>query len=140
MTAAMPSGGMYEESEREIFCYETSPGGSKRYVDPMIVRRALLRLSGGQWRHWRESCAEPKFEKLPEGMDPTQAAMERARRDAERFSALDAQERIEAAVIEAFGLTPFDPATGKGCTMARVWEVLGTYEEWLEKNARSTGN
>lgn len=133
-------GGMYSEREREIFWYEMPPGSGKRCVDPLVIRRALLRLSGGQWRTWRNGAVEPEFEKLPEGLDPQQVAMERARRDAERFASLDAQERCEQVVIEVFGLTPLDVATGKGCTTADVWEVIGAFEEWLEKNGKSTGS
>jgi hypothetical protein len=44
-----------------------------------------------------------------------------------------ATERLVQAVIQAFEMKPFDPATGKGATTDLALSTLATFTEWLRK-------
>lgn len=140
---------MFDESERLIFEYDAG-GGVRRKADPLAVRRALLRESGGQFFHWLEKSREPDDASWPKpepGPETPLLPAEQAARDvgpawalATLLTALDAQEKVLAVVRAAFGLPPFDPETGAGCVEATCLAAMNAYLEWLEKNARSDGN
>lgn len=134
---------MFEDKERRVFHYDVR--GEGRYVDPLAVRRALMRFSGGQYHVWRQDAVESDEAAdlpIPPSIqaDEQQLALERARRAATVLGMLDAQERLLACVREAFGLPALDTTTGEGCTESECWAVLTAFDEWLEKNVRGVGD
>jgi hypothetical protein len=50
-------------------------------------------------------------------------------------SRLMAQAKLVDATRVAFGMAPFDKATGKGATAADCIRALNRFTDWLEKNA-----
>jgi hypothetical protein len=123
---------VYTEEERQIFRFTLRGEPSPRLADPLAVRRALLRHSGGEFYRWRGEIAEPAADETPgPAREGPGADMARASATARLLSALDAQERVAGCVRAAFAL----PGLDGGCTEADCWNVLFAFEEWLEKNA-----
>lgn len=146
---------MFSESEKLIF--SCTINGSKRFFDPLALRRSLLRESAGKFYSWWEDSIEPGEHYQPvlppiETMPPSSlvspdepgaispaAMLADAHRTARVMSALDAQDRVAAVVRAVFGIPDFDPATGAN-PESECWRVLDEYTEWLAKNASGGGS
>lgn len=100
---------MYAEQERLIFGPFDRGDGHQVYADPIRVRRRLTRLLDGDPRRALAACRGP---------DPGLA--------------LEAEERVFAAAIQAFDLVPFDPATGQGLREDGIVAVLNAFLSWEE--------
>ncbi len=138
---------MFSEKEKLVFCY--SVGGETRWADPLAVRRALLRESGGEfWSWWSESVEPEEFptppppppQALKPGDAPPPAAFAYAHSVAAWMKSLDSAERVLGCVRRVFGLPEFDTKTGEGVPESACWEVLQSMTEWLEKNVRKPAN
>jgi hypothetical protein len=104
---------MFSPEERLVFKYNV--GGVARFADPLDIRRKLVRAGRGE--------IDRILEDAENSPDPMQAA--------------DAEEKRLAAVLDAFGLPPFDTATGQGTTEREALAILWEFLEYLEKNAKA---
>lgn len=140
---------MFTDMERLIFTADVM--GARRRYDPLAVRRALLRESGGQFhRWWTEAAAAPAAvppepaaarEATGDPADPaTQASIGHARLVGELLRSLDSDERAVRCLRAAFGLPEYDPESGAGVPESVCWDVLRQYDEFQEKNAHWAGN
>lgn len=110
---------MFTEKEKVIFCYEVD--GEKYYVDPLDIRRRLVRAGGGEINL---IIADAQKE-----IDP--------KNPIEVLCKMDAQEKRLVAVRQAFGFAEINPKTGEGVTEATAIGVLYQFLEWLEKNEKT---
>jgi hypothetical protein len=96
-----------EHRERHVFSYEFR--GVKRFADPAAVRSVLIRASAGAFN---ELC-------VAASKDGTEAG--------------DAREKLHAVLCSAFGLPPFDPATGEGTTEGESASLYDRFAAWLDR-------
>lgn len=126
---------MFGEDEKQIFTFDAGTG--MRRMDPLAIRRALLRCSGGQFYHWLAASQEPEERTPVPGLERTKE-MEAMERSA-LLSALDAQERTLEVVRSTFNL-PAVSDDGTGVPEAVCWRVLGEFNDFMEGNASGGGN
>jgi hypothetical protein len=117
---------MFTDEQRLIFSYEVR--GVKRWADPLAVRRNLLRASAGEIYELCQKAARPADSEHGPDEDPG-VALDRA----------EAGGKLHAIACAAFGLPPFDPATGEGITEFETGELLSDFWGWLEGNAKPAG-
>jgi hypothetical protein len=103
---------MYSPAERAIYVW--SDGRQDWHVDPLRAYRRLVRALAGE----------------------QDAVIERARSD-DPLAATGAKERLADAAREAFGLEPFDPATGQGTLDAEAEALLYDFLGWLQSKKGS---
>ncbi len=96
---------MYTDQERAVYGPFFSGAGAV-YGDPIRIRRLLTDLLDGDPKKALEGVSGP----IPE-------------------LRIEATERVLRAVVVAFGLVPFDPATGQGL---REDEVKGRLDDFLD--------
>lgn len=109
---------MYSDTERRIFGpYDRAGDGSVNYADPLRIHRRLVHSLEG----------EP---------DVTLAA---TRSEVEAV-AFEATEKLLRAVVYAFELVPFDPATGKGVTEQDCLALLNHWCDWQSKKNASAAS
>jgi hypothetical protein len=101
---------MFTDRERLIFKYHD--GERDVFADPLRVRRLFAHALDGEPNRYLERIQE-------------NAAAEPV--------AFEAMERVLAATCQAFGLTPFDPATGAGCTEEKILGVLCAFQAWEDQ-------
>lgn len=126
---------MFSEQERKVFRYEVA--GRARWADPLAVWRALLRESGGRFLSWQKDASADRPPAPPDGAPEEIALAHEASFLLARF---DAEERCLACVRAAFELPPFDRDTGEGVCEQDCWDVLASFQGWLEKNDSAAGN
>ncbi len=120
----------YSENERKIFPYRLSECGAEVFGDPLALSRELSILLDGDpngviraARGTQERDANGKI-----------IAGQPSEKPEEVVVRLQAERRLLAAVREAFGMDPFDRATGQGATDEDCRRALNCYLEWQEKN------
>ena len=115
---------MFEDRDRLVFRYQVDD--RTVYADPLALRRRLVQATGGEINQLLREAADPP----PGGAyDPSQ-----------ELACLAARERLAAAILAAFDLPPFDPATGGGTTEAVALAPLWEFTDWLEKNGSGGGS
>lgn len=129
---------MFSEQERKIFKY--NDGQKDRYADPLAIRRALIRESGGQFWTWWDDCEEPKAASFSSELTAEQLEHARALHASLYISAAAAQERFLSVVRAVFKMPELNPDTGEGVVEDECWRVIREYDEFLEKNERAAGN
>lgn len=97
------------QKNQEIFG-PYSDGARERYWDPEKVHCLMGAALDGKPNEVLNNCASP----LPEVR-------------------AEAQQQAMNAIIIAFELVPFDPATGEGMTWARCKALWNQFHDWLEK-------
>jgi hypothetical protein len=106
---------MFSEQEKRVYGpYRYGDGDKTLYADPLAVNRKVKALLGGD--------VEQVVRDYNSGED---VLVERA---AARFL---------GAVVEAFGLKPFDPKTGTGLVEAHVVQVWNHFQDWLAQKKTS---
>ncbi len=100
----------FTAQEKAIFEYQDPATGARRYADPMAVDRALAAHTHGECDRLVADL---------HGTDPVKR--------------LAAGDLLWPAVRAAFGLAPFDAATGKGATDAVCNRLLGDYNGWANE-------
>ena len=112
-------------------------GSANVYADPLEVHRLLEKATKSRVNLLCRN-AQHKGPEDAEGDDDEtleNKALARAMSDAIAFPAI---EELLAATREAFGLTPFDPATGTGATTRDCWAVLNAYFDFNAEQKKST--
>lgn len=121
---------MFTDTERLIFPYEVR--GQKRWADPLAISRNLIRASNGEFDQ-----IDAESRDVPDGVG---GFAEQGPQGPEEFgkvlSRASAREKRHAFTCAAFGLPPFDPATGEGVTEVETAAVLDSFLVWLEGNER----
>ncbi len=109
---------MYTETEKQIFGPFDRGDGVMIYVDPIRVRRWLTALLDGR----------------------PGKVLETARCDVPLLAA-EAEDRVLAASVTAFGLAAFNPATGEGLREDGIRAILNSFLAWwsdLKKKVERT--
>lgn len=125
--------------EREIFSYHYGQG--VRYADPHAVQRVLHAQLGGSLAEVIRQANGGKKAPPPGSPPGTPPENDGPPVPPEVWSG--AWERLYVATIAAFGLRPFDPATGQGATEPECKELLTRFFHWQadllkKKDLRST--
>ena len=107
------------DTSRLVFAYTV--GGRQRWADPAAVRHGLVRASLGGF----DAICRDFEDKSPE----PEAVLKRA----------EAGERLAACARSAFGLPPFDAASGEGATDAEALGLLDRFCAWLEGPPAAAG-
>ena len=125
---------MFPDQERSIFSYAVRD--DTRFADPLALRRNLLRASNGEFDQVaRDSRDRPD---RPDGMG---GIVDQGPEDfGQIMQRENAKEKLYGIICFAFGLTPFDPATGEGITEAETTAVLGRFLGFLEKKGKQSAN
>jgi len=81
-----------------------------------------------------------KSEALPSGKSIDQLidayeSIDSAATDMELAEACRCADILFQIVVAVFGLVPFDPQTGSGCTMAHAFGVLNKFNLWCQKKS-----
>lgn len=100
-----------------IYAYYGGPDCPQRYGDPLAIERKLRMLLGGDGSGILEQYHSP----MPE-------------------ISLPAAEKFFAAVAYAFGVPPFDPATGQGFMESDLINLWNGFQEWRKKKQPSTAS
>lgn len=108
------------EMIRDIFKYKV--GGKSVCGDPVALNTRLTIACGGDWV------------KLAQQAFPNPAPTE----DTALVFSKQAETRLIEAVRKAFGLLPYDVATGAGSLQAEVLEVFDAYTDFSLKKKNST--
>lgn len=117
--------------------YRFTPPGQEGdvFADPLALRRALLVGTSGRCWEWAQ-----KAKKLEEAVaaEAGQDEPSLARRAEYSDQLAEVEGWLVGAAMQAFGLTPVDPATGHGCTELGALQLLYDFLGWLEgKGGRS---
>jgi hypothetical protein len=113
---------MFTKEEREIFEFDTGQGVRK--VDPLALRRALVRAAQGDLYELSVRAAA-----VPEPTDKGAILAHEA-----------AQEELLGVIRQGFGLPGIDPDTGEGITERMCWRIWNTWQEWLKGEPSGDGN
>jgi hypothetical protein len=100
---------VFTEEERRVFRYKDAEG-REVYGDPLAIHYALLEALQGELNDVLEQAR-------------AEDVLARGR----------AQKRLAGAVVEAFGLEPFDRATGGGATMQDCLDAAGAFLAFLDQ-------
>lgn len=109
----------YTEQERLVFRYHD--GGRERFADPLPLYRALVKGLRGAALGGEGGL----LEQLEQG---------------DEYLAGDAAAKLFPAVAAAFGLEPFDPDTGQGCTERMLYRVLLDFLAYLDDAKKAPGS
>lgn len=88
------------------------------WADPLMIHRALYQLA-------------------PDLQDVLNQLFPEDKGDAARQVAAETAARIGPVVAQAFGLTLFDPATGKGCLTRYCVRLLADFLDWCERQKKT---
>lgn len=105
---------MYSAEERRIFGPYYDGFHDQVYADPLRVRRVLTLRLEGKPNDWLKITNSP---------DQSDKAI--------------AVGKVAGAAVEAFGLVPFDPKTGKGADEAYCLSLLDTFLRWEDAKKSS---
>ncbi len=98
---------LWTEQERAIFGFEL-PDGSKRFIDPLKVRRGLARATAG------------KIDQLLQ-----------KQHSASQMEQLEADEALVPAISLTFGLPTINKETGVGYTEQFLLDLLESFVTWI---------
>src|SRR5262245_52599736 len=97
----------YTQSERNLYCY--FDGTRMRRADPLLIQR---RLAGIADLDWEADCSAARWGQQP------------------------AKERLEAAVMHAFGVADYEDLRGgdsRGLTRDEMLELLNDFGNYLDQ-------
>jgi hypothetical protein len=100
---------VFSSQERRVFSYQDADG-KEVYGDPLAIHYALLEALQGELNDVLEQAR-------------AEDVLTRAR----------AQKRLAAAVLEAFGLEPFDRTTGRGATVQHCLDAAWAFFAFLDQ-------
>jgi hypothetical protein len=130
-------GDLFTDSEKLIFRYTIGRGADRvrQYVfgDPLAIWNRLVKATDGQADEAIHAIY-PVIDMDPlTGKELPETAGQASRR-------AEAEERLLAAVHEAFGMLPFDPATGTGAVSQDCWSAFNSYLRWVAGELSGDGN
>jgi hypothetical protein len=105
---------MQDTYERDIYGPFEDGCGNRRMADPIRVYRRLQQATAGQLA---------QLLTLAKSDDPVGSS--------------EAEEKLVAAVVFAFDLAPFDPATGGGTTESMCRALLSDFVGWMDAKKKS---
>ena len=124
---------MFDSKDKLIFEFcrgRDASGDVKVYADPLAAWRNLVRALDGDAQGAIEAIQPQKFldDKGGELPEPPPSTLQR----------IEAEERLLAGVRKAFGIMPFDSATGLGGTDEHCWAAINSYLEWTSGEKTGT--
>ena len=136
LPAASPEGEA-QRAHGERMAYRYHDGKGEVWADPVLLHRKLVRALDGDLAAAFEAV-QVKRTRLPAApgatVDLTAPAPPMVELPHDMLRRLDGEERMAAAGRQAFGLAPFDPATGQGATDGKALELVYSFADWLEGN------
>lgn len=118
---------MFSPEERSIFKYHN--GEKEIWADPLAIRRQLTLAFGGDPDAALDAAQPPVYVKAPDGSEPPVNPVA-------EVHAARGLGRLMEGVREAFGMTPFDPDSGKGATEEQCMKALQAYLDFLESKKK----
>jgi hypothetical protein len=104
---------LFSDEDKKIFPY-ILPDGSKRFADPLRIRRWLAQLTAGRIDELlNEQCSDD---------------------EQTRFRA---DEALIPATAQAFGLGMFNPDNGQGCTDKYLLDLLDEFVGFLQSKKKN---
>ena len=119
---------MWQEQDRQIFAYFAN--GAQLWADPIRAHRLMLQHTAGKLN---DLIAKANKGAKTEHQMPAEPGT------VEYVQALEAKGILAEAATAAFGLMPFDPATGQGTLESEALDVLIQFLAWLDQKKTTGG-
>lgn len=114
---------LFTPEQRQIYKYEDA--GVERWADPIAVRLAIRKNCGCEPDELAEKAEKLTIPGIPQ---------------ADFEESLAAKAKLLAAVVQAFGILAFDPATAKGWTEEELHVLYNHFCGWLQKKNQTQGS